>query len=70
MFAKFRLFQKTAVLLFLTYMGLMVYVTCIAMLRPSGVAGIDPAQMVQTRNKATKEKEQENKIITNIEQGS
>jgi hypothetical protein len=48
-FDRYRIFQKTAVLIFATFFGLMVFVTYVAMTRQSGKTGQDPAKIQQIR---------------------
>ena len=54
----YRVFQKAAWSVFITYCGLMVYVIIIAYQRQSGVTGMDPAKMVQIRHKFNEEQAQ------------
>lgn len=54
MFARLKLFQKTAVLVFALFMGLMIAVTIIAYSRRSGHTGLDMAKVQQMRHVASK----------------
>lgn len=56
MFSRGRFFQKFVILMFCCYLLTMVVVIFVAYLRPSGVVGIDPAQIVQIRYHDNQEK--------------
>lgn len=52
-FARMKLFQKTAIAIFAFFMGMMILVTIVAHARPSGSTGMDMMkiqQMLQKKN--------------------
>ncbi len=48
-YSKFKIFQKSALFILIFFMGLMVYVTAIAMVRKSGSTHLDMGKVQQLR---------------------